>query len=77
MVLNYFAAPRDIWHSLETFFIVTAGDRGAAGNYYRVRDAAEIPTMYRTAPTPHIISLQQRVIWLKMSVELRVINPEV
>ena len=50
MVLNYFAAPRDIWHSLETFFIVTAGDRGAAGNYYRVRDAAEIPTMYRTAP---------------------------
>ena len=35
------------------------------------------PTMYRTAPTPHIISLQQRVIWLKMSVELRVINPEV
>ena len=26
MVLNHFAAPRYLWHSLETFFIVTTGD---------------------------------------------------
>ena len=44
--------PGDIWPCLETFLSVPTREGSAPGSWWvEARDAAELPTMHRTAPT--------------------------